>query len=250
MAMDFTGVTNVFMGGNANSKTTSLQGVYKGENELWNYTDKGYRWRMMGNTYRGFDSFSVGDVVCFGYGTTSMWTNMEDKTAKDCIIPNNYYDIYNSSANYVDISTTVKMGWSDEIGEDGKVIGWHLLYEDNLDFDKNMCSHAYRVAETQQNGAYAKFQTNSAYYLTTQSIMGFVKIMTLKAGESSFWCTDSGSYMSDVPLHYYTCSISERNTGTYINGQQTILYRKVWTYATSSPKDGYNVIFKRVKIAQ
>lgn len=238
MAMDFTGVTNVFMGGNANSKTTSLQGVYKGENELWNYTDKGYRWRMMGGTYYGNDSFSVGDVVCFGYATTSMWSN------KDCLIPTNYYDIFNSSTNYVDISNTIKMGWSNEIGEDGKVIGWHLLYEDNLDFDKNMCSHAYRVAETQQNGTYASFQTNSAYYITTQSVM-ITNIMTLKAGESSFWCTTGGN---NNPLNYYYCQIRDIDGG-YINGQQTLLGKKFWSYTTGSPS-GYNVIFKRVKIAQ
>lgn len=242
MAMDFTGVTNVFMGGNANGKTTSLQGVYHGENELWNYTDKGYRWRMMGRTLYGYDSFSVGDVVCFGYGTTSMWTNMEDKTAKDCIIPTNYYTSY-LGFNYIDVSTTIKMGWSDEIGEDGKVIGWHLLYEDNLDFDKNMCSHAYRVAETQQNGAYAKFQTNSAYYLSTKNILTSTA-MVVEAGASSFWYTDSSGY---DPLNYYNCFI--RGSGGYVKGDQTILGRTHWGYTTYRPDD-YNVIFKRVKIAQ
>lgn len=244
MAIDFTGVTNVFMGGNANSETTSLQGVYKGENELWNYTDKGYRWRMMGSTLDGYDSFSVGDVVCFGYGTTSMWTNMTDKTAKDCLIPKNYFDKYNSSTNYVDLTTTIKMGWSDELGEDGKVIGWHLPYEDNLDFDKNMCSHAYRVAETQQNGAYARFQTNSAYYLTTQYLM-LTYTMTLKPGVSSFWCTTGGTNNS---LNYYNCQIRDIDGG-YINGQRTILGITFWEYTTRTPS-GYNVIFKRVKIAQ
>ena len=240
MAIDFTGVTNIFMGGNANSKTTSLQGVYHGENELWNHTDKGYRWRMMGNTYNGGDSFSVGDVVCFGYMTKSMWTN------KDCLIPTNYSEKYNSSTNYVDISTTIKMGWSGEIGDDGKVIGWHLTYGDNLDFDKNMCSYAYRVAETLQNGAYARFQTNSENYLSTANISGLVKLMTLKAGVSSFWYTGGGY---NAPADYYNCYIRERNTGDYIEGQKTAFYRNYWAYTTNSPS-GYNVIFKRVKIAQ
>lgn len=242
MAMDFTGVTNVFMGGDVSNKTTSLQGVYHGENELWNHTDKGYRWRMMGNTINGNESFSVGDVVCFGYGTTSMWSGMSYKTAKDCIIPTNYYTSY-WSYKYIDVSTTIKMGWSDEIGEDGKVIGWHLLYEDNLDFDKNMCNHAYRVAETLQNGAYAKFQTNSAYYLTTGKNILTSTAMIVEAGVSSFWGTSSGNN----PLNYYDCFI--QGSGGYIEGQRTVFNKVIWTFTTSRPSD-YNVIFKRVKIAQ
>lgn len=246
MEIDFTGVTNVFMGGNANSETTSLQCVHQGENELWNYTDKGYRWRMMGSTLNGYDSFSVGDVVCFGYGTTSMWTNMEDKTAKDCIIPKNYFDIYGSITNYVDMTTTIKMGWSDEIGEDGKVIGWHLTYEDNLDFDKNMCSHAYCVSATSQNGAYARFRTNSAYGLSGIGILG-VYFMKLSPGVGSLWCTEGGNY---DPLNYYNCRIKVFDRNYYINGQQTVMTKKVWSYTTTGFPSGYNVIFKRVKIAQ
>lgn len=247
MEIDFTGVTNVFMGGNANSETTSLQGVHQGENELWNYTDKGYRWRMMGNTINGNESFSVGDVVCFGYGNTSMWTNMEDKTAKDCLIPTNYFESY-FGQRYVDASTTIKMGWSDEIGEDGKVIGWHLPYEDNLDFDKNMCSYAYRVAETLQNGAYARFQTNSAYYLSTRSINVMnirTTLMNVEAGASMWWGVEGGF---NDPLNYYNCKIKDFSGG-YINGQETLMTKKCWVYTTGF-SSSYNVIFKRVKIAQ
>lgn len=249
MAIDFTGVTNVFMGGDIYNETPSLQCVYQGETEQWAYTDQGYVWRMMGGTYQGYDRFYDGDVVCFGYQSNTIWKNMSKTKLYDVRIAKNCYSPSSHISNpKISIIQSTKMQWSDDVGSDGVTIGWHIS-QDQLNYlnPPSFASYAYRVYTT-GNGVWARFQTNNAYWLTTKTV-DTQRRMALYP-ETHWWCTFSraGSGTASNPFSYYECTIRDNNsTPNNTSGGDSDMN---WLYenSVSVPAGKYTVVFKRVKI--
>lgn len=242
MAIDFTGVTNVFMGGNGNvySADTSLQGVYQGETEQWAYSDQGYVWRAMGGTKEGYERFTVGDVVCFGYGGSD-WNGMPIhlENIYDCYIPNNYLSTYDNGYAIYGIKYENVLSWSDEFGTDGVKIGWHL--PDKTD-TLNMVNHSYVVKQTANNGMDAKF---SQGYGTLGTITSgkYMYMYPLNSATEHWWRTSCNYYVAQDSWCFG--KIYDNQTSTYIYIDAT-----PWRYTTNADNltNRHHVIFKRVKI--
>lgn len=244
MAIDFTGVTNVFMGGNTvYSADTSLQAVCQGETEQWAYSNQGYVWRMMGGTINGYDRFGVGDVVCFGSGGSS-WTGMTKTNRYDCSVPNNYITTGSNYNNKIGILGYGRiLSWSDAVGSDGVTIGWHL--PDKIDTLK-MAKHSYVVKQTASNGVYAKF-TQGYGTLGTATINNESRMYMYPLLNTSeqWWCTDC-SYSNQAG--WYSCKIKNDQSIYIYGGDGNGVWK--WQNGSSGLLSKYNVIFKRVKIAQ
>ena len=249
MAIDFTGVTNVFMGGSNNvySADTSLQGVYQGETEQWAYSDQGYVWRIMGSTYSGYDSFSVGDVVCIATDNGS-WRGARTTDTLGCSLADNFVTLAGDSGN-IDIDGYYSvMTWSDAIGSDGVTIGWHLP---DKTATLKMVKNSYVVKETSNNGVYARLSQGYGS-LGTKTINNNVlaAMYPMVGSTQQWWFTyDKNSYGSNQAKWLYGRIVNK-------DGTQHYLYNNSGGVLALSPNSidssayNYSVMLKRVKITQ
>ena len=250
MAIDFTGVTNVFMGGDTvYSADTSLQAVCQGETEQWAYSDQGYVWRVMGSTIDGYDRFNVGDVVCIATNNGS-WRGARTTDTLGCSLADNF--LTRTSDNYyIDIDGYYSvMTWSDAIGSDGVTIGWHLP---DKTATLKMVSHSYVVKQTDNNGAYARLSQGYGS-LGTKTINNDVFATMYPLGGSTstqqWWFTyDKNSYGSNQAKWLYGRIVNKDGTQHYLysssNGVLALSPNSIDSSAYI-----YSVILKRVRIAQ
>ena len=238
MAIDFTGTTNVFIGGAYNKAATSLQAVYQGETNEWMKQDEGYVWRLVQSTWDGNEAFSVGDVVCLVNGTSSYWTNMSHSGTYQSTLYFNYVSGNIQKIGY----DSVRIRYSDEYGTDGKLIGWHLSDADVKPY------HAYTVSHTKENGKYARLMTHSTHYLSIDN--SIYKKMMLDNSEH-WWCTSSQLSGGSLNLPYGYI-MDDKATPNFAYGTKTVSGISGYTYTTNHSSDllgkRYNVVLKRVKV--
>lgn len=233
MAIDFTGVTNVFMGGNSvYSADTSLQAICQGETEQWAYSDQGYVWRVMGSTIDGYERFYVGDVVCIGGALN--WSNLKTTNTYHCLIGQNY--LTRSGDNYIIDVTELSnvLSWSDEFGTDGVKIGWHLPDKTS---ELNMVNHSYVVKQTANNGVYARF--SQGYGSLGTGTSNRCGMYPLTSTTEQWWCTYNNAGNNQEQWCYGRI-YNDKTTKTY-------LYVADYMAHSTASKQSY-VVFKRVKI--
>ena len=247
MAIDFTGVTNVFMGGSPNvySADTSLQCVYQGETEQWTCTDQGYVWRMMGSTIDGYDRFTVGDVVCIGTGG-SAWSGAKTTDSLRCDLADNF--LASTSNRAIDIDAYyLFMTWSDAIGSDGVKIGWHFPDRNNK-FET--VSRSYVVKQTDNNGVYARFSQGYGTLGTDLSDSNrYCSFYPLQNVTNQWWFTYSkDSYGNNQAKWLYGRICNREGSQHYIYSHNGCL--GLTTNGIDANSISWSVIYKRVRIAQ
>lgn len=247
MAIDFTRVTNVFMGGSNNvySADTSLQAVCQGETEQWSYSDQGYVWRVMGSTIDGYDRFTVGDVVCIATNSGS-WRGARTTDTLGCSLADNFIT-RTSDSGYIDIDGYYSvMTWSDAIGSDGVTIGWHLP---DKTATLKMVNHSYVVKQTANNGIYAMLSQGYGSLGTTTTNNNVNAMMyPLFNSTQQWWFTyDKNSYGSNQAKWLYGRIVNKDGTQHYLydNGSLALSTNSIDSSAYS-----YSVVLKRVRITQ